>query len=167
MQNVNAKLKIALIVMVNLVSVVALTWFLNTKDIQPTKAADGYTGTWTKKQCRLLDLTIYGIAGTLDLGVAEWEVVYTKPGATDIKEKWAATSWVNRKIDSAKIWGTNLSRQNFRIGSCNNITYLEFGVYAKIFTMGEYGVAAWDSEGDDEDFFGAVSIPNGWTVTQL
>ena len=167
MQNVNAKLKIALIVMVNLVSVVALTWFLNTKDIQPTKAADGYTGTWTKKQCRLLDLTIKGIDGTLDLGVAEWEVVYTKPGATDIKEKWAVTSWVDRKIDSAKMWGGNLSRQSFRIGSCNNKTYLEFGGHAKVFAMGVYGIAAWDSEGDDENFFGAVSIPNGWTVTQL
>lgn len=152
MEKINFKLKIALIVMINLVSVVSFFWILNIKDNQLAKAQTGkYSAVWTPTKCRV------AVSGStkIPVGPAGWKVDYTLADGSKITELWEATSW-NDYLYSVKF-------ETQTIGIVGNVCAVKQG-YRKgaIYTSGLYSV----SSDSDHSTWSATSIPTSWQVAQ-
>lgn len=152
MEKINFRLKIALIVMINLVSVASLVWILNFQDKQSAKAQTGkYSAEWNPTKCRV---AVYG-ATKLPVGPAGWKVDYTLADGSKITELWEATEWKDYKYAVTFETQSLVDKGNV----CAKVQdYRTGGIY----TSGLYSVSA-DAASST---WSAASIPVKWNMIQ-
>ncbi len=151
MKQINFKLKIALVVMINFVSVVSLVWILNFQDNQSAKAETGkYSAVWTPTKCRV---AVSG-ATKVSIGPAGWKVVYTLADGTSITEIWEVTDWVDNKYGVTS-YETQLADSKV----CKKVQGYRTGA---IYTAGLYSVT-----GDAQNStWISGSFPARWVMAQ-